>query len=86
MTEQERVEVLLGRGYLPKELPPPFQSHTFSGKAVELKAAFSAYLAGLSKKKRDAYPLPSISVHFDMARRGHSRRTLSIPNPVNQFF
>ncbi|MBU9326593.1 hypothetical protein [Burkholderia multivorans] len=51
MTEQERVEVLLGRGYLPKELPPPFQSHTFSGKAVELKAAFSAYLAGLSKKK-----------------------------------
>ncbi|MGC2970419.1 RNA-directed DNA polymerase [Paraburkholderia aspalathi] len=86
MDEQERFEALLGRGYLPKELPPAFQSHSFANKTVELKSNFSAYLANLSKKKREAHPLPSHPVHFDMARRGHSRRTLSIPNPVNQFF
>ncbi len=86
MNELERVEALLGRGYLPKELPPGFQSLSFSKNVVALRASFSAYLSSLSRKKREAHPLPSHSVHFDMARRGHSRRTLSIPNPVNQFF
>lgn len=86
MDELERVEALLGRGYLPKELPPGFQSLSFSKNIVTLRASFSAYLSGLGRKKREAYPLPSHAVHFDMARRGHSRRTLSIPNPVNQFF
>ena len=86
MNELQRVEALLGRGYLPKELPPSFQSLSFSKNAAALRASFSAHLSTLSRNKRKEHPLPSHSVHFDMARRGHSRRTLSIPNPINQFF
>ncbi|WP_218276179.1 hypothetical protein, partial [Pseudomonas sp. MPR-R5B] len=40
----------------------------------------------MSSRARNKLPLPSHSVRFDMARKGHARRTLAIPNPINQFY
>lgn len=86
MTVDERVAALLGRGYFPKELPPPFQTGTLADKAATIKPKWAALRAAMSRKDRDKHPYPSHPILFDMARKGHARRTLSIPNVVNQYF
>lgn len=64
---------LLGRNYLPAELPPAFVSTTLGQHAADLKRAWSA-------PKRE----PSRPVRFNLARHGSLRRQLGIPNPVHQ--
>ncbi|HEX9965362.1 MAG TPA: RNA-directed DNA polymerase [Allosphingosinicella sp.] len=86
LTSDECARALLGRGYFPKELPPPFQTGTFAAQYATLKPKWSALRASMSSKARGNHPLPSHPVLFDMARKGHARRTLAIPNPVNQFY
>lgn len=63
------VETLLGRGYFPVELPPPFTTSNF--------AAVSSKLA--TRKKKWTEP-----ARFNLARVGGLRRALSIPNPESQ--
>lgn len=86
MTAEQRSEALLGRGYFPKELPPPFQTELFAAKAASLRLKWAELHAAMPKKDRDNHPVPSHPVLFDMARKGHARRTLAIPNPVSQFY
>lgn len=86
LTTDQSVQALLGRGYFPKELPPPFQTHQFAEKAMILRASWTALGAAMSSRARSKHPLPSHPVLFDMARKGHARRTLAIPNPINQFY
>jgi hypothetical protein len=86
LTVDQCVEALLGRGYFPKELPPPFQTKLFADKAAVLRANWAALKAVMNSRARRNHPLPSHPVLFDMARKGHARRTLAIPNPVNQFY
>lgn len=86
MTRDDRLRALLGRGYFPKELPPPFSSIAFAENLSDIATLWSAHEASLSAQQRRSYPPVSSYAQFDMARKGHSRRMLGIPNPVNQFF
>ncbi|MDY0885204.1 RNA-directed DNA polymerase [Dongia soli] len=43
-------------------------------------------MGGLSRRDQEKHPRPSIACRYDLARRGHSRRLLSIVNPVNQLY
>lgn len=86
MDRDEYIEALLARGYLPKELPPPFTSVPFAREIADIAALWAAHEASLSAKERRNYPPSSRYARFDMARKGHSRRMLGVPNPVNQYY
>jgi hypothetical protein len=86
MTRDERIEALLARGYFPKEVPPPFSSAAFARKIGNIIPRWAAYEAGLTPQQRRPYPPLSRYARFDMARKGHSRRMLGLPNPVNQYY
>ena len=68
------LESLLGKGYLPRELPPPFNSTSFAAYAIQRGAVWWA----ASKRTRCA--------SHNLARPGGLRRQLRIPNPVSYFF
>ena len=86
MTRDERVQALLARGYFPKELPPPFTTSAFADGIANVVPVWAAHEAGLPERQRRNYPQPSSYARFDMARKGHSRRMLGVPNPVNQYY
>ena len=85
-TSDECVDALLGRGYFPKELPPPFQTSSFAVKAAAIRASWAMLRSAMTSKIRSKHPFPTHPVLFDMARKGHARRTLAIPNAINQFY
>lgn len=85
-TTDQCIQALLGRGYFPKELPPPFQTGVFAEKVTEIRTQWAALRAAMNSNARSKHPLPSHPVLFDMARKGHARRTLAIPNPINQLY
>ena len=73
---------ILARGYLPKELPPPFTSESLAN-AVQanrqnLPTNFSCTPGGQGNVRSRP------TVH-NLARVGILRRRLSIPNPINYF-
>jgi hypothetical protein len=86
MKQAERLRALLGRGYFPRELPPPFTTKNFAAQAAAVARQWAAHVSGLKPNERERLPRASVPVVFDMARRAHSRRVLSIPNPVNQYY
>jgi len=65
---------LLGKGYFPRELPPPFQTQQFTD-CVSSSVPRSFHTKNKSGK---------FAVH-NLARAGTLRRTLGIPNPIHQF-
>ncbi len=74
MRWQRRLELLLGRGYFPSELPPPFVTQPFARKFRKFVAAWDA------AKKTEQCQLEK----YSFPRVGHSRRLLAIPNPIPQ--
>lgn len=74
---------VLGRGYFPKELPPPFSTRSF-GDFAGTAAAAILQLDTSNKKgiKNNQASQPAI---HNLARSGTLRRKLAIPNPVNQY-
>jgi hypothetical protein len=76
---------LLSDGYFPKELPPPFNTHSFASKIDLVSSDWAGTVASLNAKDRRGHPKLSKPVRFDVARKGHARRLLSIPNPLNQY-
>lgn len=86
MTRDERIEALLARGYFPKELPPPFTSAAFASNLASIVPLWAAHEGSLNAQQRRNYPPVSSYARFDMARKGHSRRMLGVPNPVSQYF
>lgn len=65
---------LLGRGFLPRELPPIISSFSFGEAAASLSTSASV------KAKEWSAP-----AQFSIVRAGGLRRSLSIPNPQAQF-
>lgn len=63
---------LLDKGYFPRELPPPFNTHSFAAHAVANTGIFTA-----SQWTR--------CVRHNLARPGGLRRPLAIPNPAAYF-
>lgn len=75
MTENEIRETLLRTGYFPAELPPPFTSVHF--------ASVAKSFIGSWRRKRQPWTRPDF---YSLARKGHQRRPIRIPNCVNQWF
>ncbi len=73
---------VLARGYFPKELPPPFNTGLFGAFA---DTAAAATLELDTTKKGSANNLITRPAIHNLARSGTLRRTLTIPNPVNQY-
>ena len=71
---------LLGNGYFPKELPPPFSTSLFGslmqGSGVQIPSAFN------SQNRNNVVSKPAI---HNLARVGTLRRQLSIQNPINYY-
>jgi hypothetical protein len=86
---------LLGSGYFPKELPPPFETVIFSEKARYIKARWDKFLlqeampktgeSNTQAKKRfgeDTTKYNSSQLaNYNLAKGIYSRRKLGIPNP-----
>jgi hypothetical protein len=66
-------ELLIGAGFLPSELPPPFTSR-----------GYSRILAGLPNDLDTIGPKSSRCAFHSIPRFQHVRRLLSIPNPLHQ--
>lgn len=62
------VNDILGRGYFPKELPPPFTTQTFARHYAELSASEKA---------------ESHCLRYSYSKYAWVRRTLGIPNPAH---
>ena len=75
MTARELIEF----GYMPRELPPPFNSKTLAEKLEDIKRDW----AKLSKSKRKKYS-GTQWVNYSIPKVGLHRRTISIPNPLHQ--
>lgn len=73
---------ILARGYFPKELPPPFNTHSFA--AFSDTSSASTLALDTSKKGQKKNFTSRSGVH-NQARAGTLRRKLTIQNPVNQY-
>ena len=78
MTQKE----LLKYGYIPKELPPPFESISFADKIETIKSEWKSIFDTLAKANKQKYS-DSKWVHFSIPKVGLSRRTIHIPNPIH---
>jgi hypothetical protein len=86
MKKSQRLKLLLSHGYFPKELPPPFATAGLSRHIDAIAQNWRAHVVSLPRKAQENIPRPTSPEIFNMARRGHMRRLLSIPNPVNQYY
>jgi len=68
---------LLGKGYFPKELPPPFTTRKFSATVVSQLANLPQPFIKLAGN--------SLLTQHSLARPGKLRRQLGIPNPIRFF-
>lgn len=78
----DRIERLLRLGYLPSQLPPAFKTGDLALHHIKLYAAWAAMP---SKSGVPASPRSKAEL-FSVARAGHQRRAISLPNPVAQTF
>jgi len=76
MTKDQRLLALLGAGYFPDELPPPFVTASFAKFRKAIGAAWSAIPGEYPKTVPDVFSIP---------RTGGLRRDLSIVNPIAEF-
>ena len=75
MNKLERLKLLIERGYLPEELPPPFHANDLSLHANSLKTDWKGKACPKTRYQR-----------FSVPRIADQRRILAITNPVAQFF
>jgi hypothetical protein len=73
----DKTKRLLERGYFPSQLPPPFTSRHLARLHSRLAAAWPTQYSRIPATRGE---------HFSVARAGHTRRPVTIPNPVNQFY
>lgn len=76
MNKDERLRALLGRGYFPEELPPPFTTASFAKYRKVIGKTWSAV--------QQHYPktIPEI---FSIPRAKGVRRDLSVVNPIAEY-
>ena len=73
---------ILARGYLPKELPPPFTSESLATAVKANRLNLPAYFSCNPGHQGNVHSLPTV---HNLARVGTLRRKLSIPNPISYF-
>jgi len=70
---------LLGRGYFPRELPPPFSTKSFA-------QSIDDNLSSLPDSFKRRKGISALTAKHNIARVGYERRRLGIPNPITQFY
>ena len=70
-----KLEDLMGKGYFPKELPPPFSTMDFATKYPAIKGS----LQGTIDRKNS-----SRCIDYSIAKVGLVRKLIKIPNPMHQ--
>lgn len=80
----DRLERLLGMGFLPSQVPPPFKTADLASHHAALLAAWDA-LPQPTNSKGPKSP-SSRAETFSVARAGIQRRATSVPNPVAQTY
>ncbi|MFT6118930.1 MAG: hypothetical protein ACJAXK_000868 [Yoonia sp.] len=75
ITKSDRLKLLLGNGYFPAELPPPFNTRDLAKYRAALVKAWPAA----------SDPKKSMPCHFSIPRIGFKRRKLALVNPISQF-
>lgn len=79
------IKDILTRGYLPKELPNPFTSSSFADVVTASNATLPSQYK-FNRHTRNTGGLPkSKPAKYSLGRGGLLRRSLSVPNPVNQY-
>jgi len=78
-----KVEDLLGKGYFPKELPPPFTSQKLAHKYSSINSLWASSFKDLSKSEKKVSS-DSRCLSFSIPKIGFSRRKISLPNPLHQ--
>ena len=73
----DKIKRLLEKGFFPSQLPPPFSTRTLSKQYAALIPTWPIGLQRLPSSRGE---------HFSVARAGHLRRAITIPNPANQVF
>lgn len=73
----DKIKKLLAKGFFPSQLPPAFSTQKLAEKSQALLAAWPTELNEIKQ---------AVGEHFSVARVGHSRRPIIIPNPVNQLY
>ena len=73
---------ILARGYLPKELPPPFTSESLGTAVQAHRQNLPTNFSCTPGNQGNVRSRPSV---HNLARAGTLRRKLSIPNPINYF-
>lgn len=76
MTKSTRLRALLGAGYFPEDLPPPFNTQSFARYRTSIGAAWGAL--------QGSYPRSAPEM-FSGPRQGGWRRDFAIVNPVAQY-
>ncbi|HYG36675.1 MAG TPA: RNA-directed DNA polymerase, partial [Clostridia bacterium] len=76
MSKSERLKSLLGSGYFPEELPPPFTTVDF--------AKFRTSIGNVWSVLPNSYP-KSIPERYSVPRPNGSRRELAIVNPIAEY-
>lgn len=76
MTKDKRLRALLGAGYFPDELPPPFNTSLFAKYRKAIGAAWSAIPGDYPRTVPEIFSIP---------RAKGVRRDLSIVNPIAEY-
>lgn len=82
----DRTKRLLGNGYFPSQLPPCFTTKDLADNHAALYTGWLALQSGPKKGAKVPRAPGSKAELFSVARAGHTRRSLSLPNPVAQTF
>jgi hypothetical protein len=82
----QKVLDLIARGYFPSELPPPFNTDLLATKLNSVAPSWAAEAEIETRGKRLGMPIRTEGEHYSMVRVGHSRRTMYLPHPINQFY
>lgn len=83
----DRAHRLLEKGYFPSQLPPPFHTEDL---ALHHEELYTKWFALQKPPKTGGKKIPkapkSKLESFSVARAGHKRRAISLPNPVAQTY
>lgn len=79
MNKKERLEIFLREGFFAAQIPPCFSSRDFSKKVQYASVKWDVI-------KKDRCIEETAFERYSVARVGHNRRPLAIPNAVAQFY
>jgi hypothetical protein len=72
----DKTKRFIERGYFPSQLPPPFSTRSFAAKYRSIERQWVPIRIARRNIRGE---------FFSVARVGHARRPIIIPNPVPQF-